>query len=595
MSDPRFYRLDLVNLGDLFHPDVPFSEWCKKCQSADESGFGNNRLQDFAPDLTPLEHLERICGTLLYINLSGAGLLWLTIALICFCCGWHGTAMTFTNYIFLPMGIWLLIYCFYDRAKDSRYGIHHKNQHKYLHMKYVWPVELHPPRPSKGPLIFCIVPRGVLPLGIDYAMFDKLGAGRCNFAAPSILFKLPLVGHYLQRSGVVPANAKNIRAALARNENVGVVLDGIGGLFQATEGRQEVAYLLKRKGIVKIALEAGASLVPVYGFGHSELWTTVIDPFRLLERLSLALDMPLVPFFGLGGWPLGPTNRVPLAMVFGQPLECPQKADPSQGEIDCYHTFLLDSFKETFDKHKVLCQAGDLALRLIGTQCVCVARCMSFPLSLQCAKAQHAHSQEAHRRLESEVSVASVPRQKVRISRQRLLESAVKVMNLYSSGNALLEIEYVGEVGTGSGPTLEFYAQVAEHLRSSSPALFRQNVPAGMLFPAPWDPNWLRSADDQVAQQILERFRLLGQIVAKCIIDNRLVDIQLHPAVWRSVLGLAPLSQESLRAVDPELYSSLVNIRDMDSSKVAELCLDFTLPGYPKIELKPGGAGITVT
>lgn len=25
---------------------------------------------------------------------------------------------------------------------------------------------------------------------------------------------------------------------------------------------------------------------------------------------------------------------------------------PSQGEIDCYHTHLLDSFKETFDKHK---------------------------------------------------------------------------------------------------------------------------------------------------------------------------------------------------------------------------------------------------
>ncbi|CAK8990555.1 unnamed protein product, partial [Durusdinium trenchii] len=261
--------------------------------------------------------------------------------------------------------------------------------------------------------------------------------------------------------------------------------------------------------------------------------------------------------------------------------------------VDCQHFFV--NYQTLWLFAQVLCQAGDLALRLIGTQCVCVARCMSFPLSLQCAKAQHAHSQEAHRRLESEVSVASVPRQKVRISRQRLLESAVKVMNLYSSGNALLEIEYVGEVGTGSGPTLEFYAQVAEHLRSSSPALFRQNVPAGMLFPAPWDPNWLRSADDQVAQQILERFRLLGQIVAKCIIDNRLVDIQLHPAVWRSVLGLAPLSQESLRAVDPELYSSLVNIRDMDSSKVAELCLDFTLPGYPKIELKPGGAGITVT
>ena len=34
------------------------------------------------------------------------------------------------------------------------------------------------------------------------------------------------------------------------------------------------------------------------------------DPFGFLERISIALDISLVPFFGLGGWPLGPTNRV---------------------------------------------------------------------------------------------------------------------------------------------------------------------------------------------------------------------------------------------------------------------------------------------
>jgi len=211
----------------------------------------------------------------------------------------------------------------------------------------------------------------------------------------------------------------------------------------------------------------------------------------------------------------------------------------------------------------------------------------------QRAVAQHAHSQEAHRRLESEVSVASVPRQKVRISRQRLLESAVKVMNLYSAGNALLEIEYVGEVGTGSGPTLEFYAQVAESLRTTSPTLFRSGTPGNMLFPEPYDPHWLRRADDQAAQQILERWRLLGQIVAKCIIDNRLVDIQLHPAFWRSVLGTAPLSHDSLRAVDPELHNSLSKLRDMDD--LESLCLSFTLPGHSEIELKPGGGGVNLT
>ena len=56
--------------------------------------------------------------------------------------------------------------------------------------------------------------------------------------------------------------------------------------------------------------------------------------------------------------------------------------------------------------------------------------------------------------------------------------------------------------------------------RTCAPTIFRKNVPAGMLrgfdhqerryaarlFPAPWDPRWLRGGAAE-AQQILERFR----------------------------------------------------------------------------------------
>merc|ERR1719353_474024 len=208
--------------------------------------------------------------------------------------------------------------------------------------------------------------------------------------------------------------------------------------------------------------------------------------------------------------------------------------------------------------------------------------------------AQNAHSQEMQRRLEGEVVVANIPRQKVRISRQRILESAIKVMNLYGSGNTILEVEYVGEVGTGSGPTLEFYAQVAEILRTSEPRLFRQGVPGGMLFPEPYDPKWLQAGKDQAAQ-ILQRFRLLGQTVAKCILDNRLVDLQLHPLFWRSILGGDPFSHRSLRDVDPVLYSSMQDMRNMNDDAIAGLCVDFTLPGHPQIELKPGGASVSLS
>jgi len=209
--------------------------------------------------------------------------------------------------------------------------------------------------------------------------------------------------------------------------------------------------------------------------------------------------------------------------------------------------------------------------------------------------AQNAHSQEVQRRLEGEVAVANIPRQKVRISRQRIMESAIKVMNLYGTGNTILEVEYIGEVGTGSGPTLEFYAQVADILRTAEPRLFREGVPGAMLFPYPRDQRWISASGDEEAVQILERFRLLGQVVAKCILDNRLVDLQLHPFFWLRVLGDGPCTTSMLRDVDPELYKNIGNMRDIGSETLEQLCVDFTLPGAAQIELKPGGGQIPVT
>ena len=131
---------------------------------------------------------------------------------------------------------------------------------------------------SHAARIFCIVPHGVLPFGIDYAMIDKLGGNRCSWVAAPILFKLPFIRSYLKRAGVMPARAQHIRATLARSENVGVVLDGVAGIFQPRGEKQEAAWLLQRKGIVKLALETGASLVPIYGFGHTSLLSPILDP-----------------------------------------------------------------------------------------------------------------------------------------------------------------------------------------------------------------------------------------------------------------------------------------------------------------------------
>lgn len=61
----------------------------------------------------------------------------------------------------------------------------------------------------------------------------------------------------------------------------------------------------------------------------------------------------------------------------------------------------------------------------------------------------------------------------VRISRKRIMESAMKVFEMYGASRAVLEIEYFNEVGTGLGPTLEFYTMLSHDFQRRGLKLWR--------------------------------------------------------------------------------------------------------------------------
>jgi E3 ubiquitin-protein ligase TRIP12 len=98
--------------------------------------------------------------------------------------------------------------------------------------------------------------------------------------------------------------------------------------------------------------------------------------------------------------------------------------------------------------------------------------------------------------------LARLQRQKVRISRKHLLESAVKVFELYGASTSMLEVEYFEEVGTGLGPTLEFYSLASKAFGRRDLKVWRDadsNIPGEFvhrpqgLFPRPIE------ADETVA------------------------------------------------------------------------------------------------
>jgi len=257
----------------------------------------------------------------------------------------------------------------------------------------------------------------------------------------------------------------------------------------------------------------------------------------------------------------------------------------------------------------------------------------SFGYARSMSRWQNAQSQEdsrRDRRADERPFLGRLQRQKVRISRNKILESAVKVMELYGASQSILEVEYFDEVGTGLGPTLEFYSTVSKEFCKKKLKMWRDNDPNGDdeyvsgsngLFPRPISDDFAASEE---GQKVLQLFKTLGKFVARSMIDSRIIDINFNPIFFRigdESTAVRP-SLGAIKQVDPVVARSLMLIKkfalakkeidedptrspaqkvvDMeniviDKIKIDDLYLDFTLPGYPEIELIPNGSQTRLT
>ena len=221
-------------------------------------------------------------------------------------------------------------------------------------------------------------------------------------------------------------------------------------------------------------------------------------------------------------------------------------------------------------------------------------------------------------------------RQKVRISRNRILDSAEKVLELYGSSPSMLEVEYFEEVGTGLGPTLEFFSTVSKEFSKKKLKLWRHDNASESdeyafgklgLFPAPMSDKY---AGTEAGKKTLNHFKMLGRFIARSMLDSRIIDVSLNPTFFRigNTPSTVPLSLGAVKTVDTHLARSLKMLKQFAQEKkriqedtrcsairkstalkeirvngvqIEDLSLDFTLPGYPTIELIENGANTNVT
>ena len=243
---------------------------------------------------------------------------------------------------------------------------------------------------------------------------------------------------------------------------------------------------------------------------------------------------------------------------------------------------------------------------------------------------QPAEETRRERHREDRPFINRIQRQKVRIARARFLESALKVMELYGASPSILEIEYFEEVGTGLGPTLEFYSTVSKEFSRKDIKLWRDDdsnpndeyVFSKLgLFPSPMSAE---HAESGAGKRKLHLFKMLGKFIARSMLDSRIIDLSFNPTFFRITnhQTATPLSLGFLKTVDTHLAKSLRLLKqfatakrqidenmDLSDSERAEavdgytidgvhidnLGLDFVLPGDPTLELIKDGAKTPVT
>jgi 1-acyl-sn-glycerol-3-phosphate acyltransferase len=132
------------------------------------------------------------------------------------------------------------------------------------------------------------------------------------------LARLPFVGTAAARGGAMVGTPENCRHMLENDECVMVFPEGVRGISKPFRER----YRLRRfgQGFLRLALEAGAPIVPVGIVGSEEQQPGLAN----LPRLGRLLGMPAFPITPTFPW-LGPLGLLPLPVkyriYFGEPLE----------------------------------------------------------------------------------------------------------------------------------------------------------------------------------------------------------------------------------------------------------------------------------
>ncbi|XP_069073530.1 2-acylglycerol O-acyltransferase 3 [Pleurodeles waltl] len=309
------------------------------------------------------KHLESLCLFQWVLTFLFMGIFWTVVLFY----------LMFTSLWLIP--VLYYIWVFIDRDTPERGGrcsswlrnwVVWKYAKNYFPIKTIKTADLSPDRNY----IFGCHPHGIMCTGAFYSFASnstefpqKFPGIRTTVAVLAGILRLPVYRDYMLLAGVCSVSKPSLDYVLSKNGTGNAVVIMIGGAAESLNcvpGEERVV-LRNRKGFVRLALEHGADLVPVYTFGENNLFEQVVFEEGSWGRSLQMKFQKLVGFapcifkgrgvFSPNSWGLNPFAK-PLYTVLGKPIRVPHIPVPSDEEVDRFHELYMEGLRELFEERK---------------------------------------------------------------------------------------------------------------------------------------------------------------------------------------------------------------------------------------------------
>jgi len=180
----------------------------------------------------------------------------------------------------------------------------------------------------------------------------KVYGGPKRDLAASVLFAIPFVREGLSLLGCVDASKPTAEYNLRKGRSLLIFVGG--EKEQLMTRRHEHKVVVKsRQGFVRLALEHGVDLVPMYVFGENDCYhlSTFLQGPRewLVKNFRIGLPIAWGPLYFLCPfWPL----RQKLVVEIGKPIKVQKTENPTPEQVDELHSAFIKELQRLFDRTK---------------------------------------------------------------------------------------------------------------------------------------------------------------------------------------------------------------------------------------------------